>query len=130
MPRDPSKVTLTVYLDPEVKKQWEALAKVRDRSATVETARTINAELERAYETGELQRLDGLQDKENTPSVTYEKAVEVIQATADNGHTRTVAILETARVLGLDGEKLLSACIDAGLKPKNGNGSQRNEAMV
>ena len=54
----------------------------------------------------------------------------MIKATADNGHTRTVAILETASVLGLDGEKLLSACIDAGLKPKNGNGSKKSEAMV
>lgn len=119
---------IVVYVEEEFKTEWERLAAKRFRPASVEAERLMSLELEQAYETGELENANDEETPE-TAKISYEQAVEIVEANSDNGQTRTLAILKTAQLLGLEGEKLLEACIEAGLKPKNGNGATKKQEV-
>ena len=114
------KTRLTLQISPELKKEFERLAKSRRRASSNEVEILMEKELESAYEAGELDRPDETSSSSES-QISYETAVAIVKANADDGQTRAPAVIETAQVLGLDPEKLLEACMDAGLKPKNGN---------
>ena len=121
-------VKLTVYTDEVTKAEWERLSKSRNRRPSAEADVALKQELERAYQSGELDR-PGDRDKSSTKKISYGTAVAIVKANADDGQTRTLAVIETAQVLGLDAEKLLEACIDAGLKPTNENGASKKKEV-
>ena len=111
-------VKLTVYTDEVTKAEWERLSKSRNRRPSAEADVALKQELERAYQSGELDRPGDI-DKSTTKKVSYETAVAIVKANANQDQTQTLAVIETAQVLGLDADKLLEACIAAGLKPQN-----------
>lgn len=113
-------VKLTVYTDEVTKAEWERLSKSRNRRPSAEADVVLKQELERAYQSGELDR-PGDREKSSTEKISYETAVAIVKANSDQGQTRTLAVIETAQALGLDAKKLLEACMDAGLTPKNGD---------
>ncbi len=108
------KTRLTLQIDPDLKKEFERLAKSRRRASSNEVEILMEQELDRAYKSGELNKPDNI----SQTSIGYDQAVAIVKANSGSGHTQIAAILETAQLLGLDGEKLLEACTQAGLKLK------------
>ena len=120
------KTRLTLQISPELKKEFDRLAKSRRRASSNEVEILMEKELESAYETGELDRPG---ESSSGSPLSYETAVAILKANADNDQVRALAIAETAQLLGLDGEKLLEACMDAGLQAKNGNGTSKKKEV-
>ena len=118
---------LTVYTDETTKAEWERLSKSRNRRPSAEADVILRQELNRAYESGELTKPNEANSTDTT--VSYETAVAILKANADKDQVRALAIAETAQLLGLDGEKLLEACMDAGLQAKNGNGTSKKKEV-
>ena len=123
------KTRLTLQISPELKKEFERLAKSRRRASSNEVEILMEKELKSAYEAGELDR-PGESQSSSKSTISYETAILIVKANADDGQTRTQAVIETAQALGLEPDKLLEACIDAGLRPKNGNGASKKKRSI